>query len=65
MYDESTNQGTDSIFNDIYDNQFKVKDDDPQFEDRLFLHVGDALTTMRIWTWKADKSLDIDPYGSG
>ena len=65
MYDEATNEGTKRIFDTIYEDQLKVADEprSAQFQDRLFLHVGDCLTTLRMWTFKADSSVDSDIYG--
>ena len=69
MHDESTNAGTIDILQDIYQDQFGFDEDKQedmeQFEDRLFLHMGDALTTMRMWAAKAEKSADDSAYGSG
>ena len=69
MHDESTNAGTLDILQDIYRDQFGFNEDKEedmeQFEDRLFLHMGDALTTMRMWSAKAEKSVDDSAYGGG
>lgn len=65
MFDEATIEGTSDVFRDIYENQFKIDDDDPTFKDRFFLMFGDALTTMRMTSWKADQSEDTTAYGDG
>ena len=69
MHDESTNAGTMNIFDDIFRDQFGIdenkKEDVEQFEDGLFLLMGDALTTMRMWAAKADKSVDDSAFGGG
>jgi hypothetical protein len=65
MFDESTNEGTVGIFNNIFEQQIKIPDDDPQWENNIFLVFGDALTTSRVHTWKADASVDSSAFGNG
>jgi hypothetical protein len=64
MQDESTNEGTENIIELIFQHQIKVPDTDPRWRDKLFLVFGDALTVMRLHTFKINTSMSDDPYGN-
>ena len=58
MYKESTIEGTHQIIEDIFARQFKIDEKDKQWTNCLRLVFGDTLTTMRLHTFKEERSVE-------
>jgi hypothetical protein len=64
MYNEATDDGNADISRDIHERQFEIAQDDEQWDNKLFLHFGDALTASRLHGLKTHRSVCESAYGS-
>jgi hypothetical protein len=57
-YKESTSEGTQQVIDNIFENQFRMKEDNPQWRSCIRLIFGDALTTKVLHGLKAERSVE-------